>query len=95
MTIYATDLGSVPLFSIAEIYIEVADVNDNIPQLSKAVFYASVLENSPPDVSVLHLDATDADSISAGKLSFQFLSGISQGLFKLNPNTGMKKKVLH
>ncbi|KAM5172175.1 protocadherin Fat 2 [Mantella aurantiaca] len=89
LTIYATDLGSVPLFSIAEVYIEVTDVNDNIPQFSKVVFYASVLENSPPNVSVLQLDATDADSISAGKLSFQFLSGNSQGLFALNPNTGL------
>ncbi|XP_040201060.1 protocadherin Fat 2 [Rana temporaria] len=89
LTICATDLGSVPLSSIAEVYIEVTDVNDNIPQLSEVVFYASVLENSPPNVSVLHLDATDADSISAGKLSFQFLSGNSQGLFMLNPSTGL------
>ncbi|XP_075066196.1 protocadherin Fat 2 [Mixophyes fleayi] len=89
LTIYATDLGSVPLFSVAEVYIEVTDVNDNIPQFSKAVFYASVSENSSPNVSVLHLDATDADSVSAGKLSFQFSSGNSQGFFTLNPNTGL------
>ncbi|XP_072256548.1 protocadherin Fat 2 [Pyxicephalus adspersus] len=89
LTIHATDLGSIPLFSVAEVYIEVADVNDNIPQLSKAEFYASVHENSPPNVSILQLDATDADSISAGKLSFQFISGNSQALFKLNPNTGL------
>ncbi|XP_063784401.1 protocadherin Fat 2 [Pseudophryne corroboree] len=89
LTIYATDLGSVPLFSVAQVYIEVTDVNDNIPQFSKAVFYALVPENSPPNVSILHLDATDADSVSAGKLSYQFSSGNSQGLFALNPNTGL------
>ncbi|CAJ0967320.1 unnamed protein product, partial [Ranitomeya imitator] len=35
LTICATDLGSSPLSAMAEVYIEVADVNDNIPQLSK------------------------------------------------------------
>ncbi|XP_068134493.1 protocadherin Fat 2 [Hyperolius riggenbachi] len=89
LTVYATDLGSVPLSSVAEVYIEVADVNDNIPQLSKAVFYASVPENSPPNVSILSLEATDADLVSAGKLTFHFSSGSSQGLFMLNPNTGL------
>ncbi|CAN2387309.1 Protocadherin Fat 2 [Pristimantis euphronides] len=89
LTICATDLGSIPLSSMTEVYIEVADVNDNIPQLSKAVFYASVPENSPPNVSILQLDATDADSVSAGKLSFHFSSGNSQGFFTLKPSTGL------
>ncbi|KAG9491170.1 hypothetical protein GDO78_006506 [Eleutherodactylus coqui] len=89
LTICATDLGSIPLSSIAEVYIEVADVNDNIPQLSKAVFYASVPENSPPNVSILQLDATDADSVSAGKLSFHFSSGNNQGFFTMNQITGL------
>ncbi|KAM4677968.1 protocadherin Fat 2 [Discoglossus pictus] len=89
LTIYATDLGSIPLFSVAEVYIEVTDINDNIPQFSQAVFYASVTENSPPDVSVLQLDAWDVDSISAGKLSFHFSSGNNQGFFALNPSTGL------
>ncbi|KAM9311065.1 protocadherin Fat 2 [Gastrophryne carolinensis] len=89
LTVFATDSGTVPLFSVAEVYIEVVDVNDNIPQLSKAVFYGSVLENSPPNVSILILDATDGDSVSAGKLSFQFSGGNSQGFFILNPNTGL------
>ncbi|XP_056372827.1 protocadherin Fat 2 [Hyla sarda] len=89
LTICATDLGSIPLSSVAEVYIEVADVNDNIPQLSKAVFYASVPENSPSQVSIIQLDATDADTVSAGKLSFHFSSGNNQGFFTLNPSTGL------
>uniref|UniRef100_A0A8C5MTU4 FAT atypical cadherin 2 n=1 Tax=Leptobrachium leishanense TaxID=445787 RepID=A0A8C5MTU4_9ANUR len=89
LTIYATDLGSIPLYSVTEVYIEVTDVNDNIPQMSKAVFYASVSENSPPNIPILQLEASDADSISNGKLSFFFSSGNSQGLFTLNANTGL------
>ncbi|OCT86214.1 protocadherin Fat 2 [Xenopus laevis] len=89
LSVYATDLGSIPLTSVAEVYIEVIDINDNIPQLSQAVFYASITENSPPDVSVLQLDANDFDSVSAGKISFQFSNGNSQGFFALNPSTGL------
>ncbi|KAE8613829.1 hypothetical protein XENTR_v10007885 [Xenopus tropicalis] len=89
LTVYATDLGSIPLTSVAEVYIEVTDINDNMPQLSQAVFYASVTENSPPDVSVLQLNAFDSDSVSAGKNSFQFSNGNSQGFFALNPSTGL------
>ncbi|XP_077122485.1 protocadherin Fat 2 [Ranitomeya variabilis] len=89
LTICATDLGSSPLSAMAEVYIEVADVNDNIPQLSKAVYYAPVLENSAPNVSILQLNATDADLVSAGKLSFHFSSGNNQGFFTLNPSTGL------
>ncbi|XP_053574662.1 protocadherin Fat 2 [Bombina bombina] len=89
LTIYATDMGTVPLFSVAEVYIEVTDINDNIPQLSHAVFYASVPENSPADLSILQLEASDADSISANQLSYQFSAGNSQGFFRLNPNTGL------
>ncbi|OCT88214.1 protocadherin Fat 2 [Xenopus laevis] len=89
LTVYATDLGSIPLTSVAEVYIEVTDINDNIPQLSQAVFYASITENSQPDVSVLQLDAFDSDFVSAGKISFQFSNGNSQGFFALNPSTGL------
>ncbi|KAG8579549.1 hypothetical protein GDO81_010938 [Engystomops pustulosus] len=89
LTICATDSGSIPQSSVAEVYIEVSDVNDNIPQLSKAVYYASVPENSPPNVPILQLDASDADSVSAGKLSFHFSSGNNQGFFALNPSSGL------
>ncbi|XP_075458244.1 protocadherin Fat 2 [Ascaphus truei] len=94
LTIYASDLGSVPLSSVAEVYIEVTDVNDNIPQLSQVVFYASVMENSPPNVSVLQLNAWDDDSISTGKLSFHFSNGNGQGFFILNPSTGLVSTTL-
>ncbi|KAG8438891.1 hypothetical protein GDO86_005181 [Hymenochirus boettgeri] len=89
LTIYATDLGSIPLFTVAEVFIEVTDINDNIPQLSQAVFYASVTENSPPDVPVLQVKASDADSVSDGKLSFHFSNWNSQGFFTLHPLTGL------
>uniref|UniRef100_A0A8C5UBS7 FAT atypical cadherin 2 n=1 Tax=Malurus cyaneus samueli TaxID=2593467 RepID=A0A8C5UBS7_9PASS len=88
LTVLALDLGTVPLSSVTEIYIEVTDTNDNPPQMSRPVFYASVMENSPSNTSVLQLDAFDPDSSSEGKLTFHILSGNPQGLFTINLLTG-------
>lgn len=91
----ALDLGTVPLSSVTEIYIEVTDTNDNPPQMSRPVFYASVMENSPPNTSVLQLDALDPDSSSEGKLTFHILSGNPQGLFTINLVTGKTDPTRH
>lgn len=88
LTVLALDLGTIPLSSVTEIYIEVTDTNDNPPQMSRPVFYASVMENSPPNTSVLQLDAFDPDSSSEGKLTFHILTGNPQGLFSINLITG-------
>uniref|UniRef100_A0A663MKD2 FAT atypical cadherin 2 n=1 Tax=Athene cunicularia TaxID=194338 RepID=A0A663MKD2_ATHCN len=89
LTVLALDLGTIPLSSVTEIYIEVTDTNDNPPQMSRPVFYASVIENSPRNTSVLQLDAFDPDSSSEGKLTFHILTGNPQGLFTINLITGL------
>ncbi|XP_067423513.1 protocadherin Fat 2 [Emydura macquarii macquarii] len=89
LTVLAIDQGSVPLSSVAEVYIEIADVNDNPPQMSRPVFYASVMENSPANISVLQLDAWDPDSSSTGQLTFHIVNGNPQGFFTVNPVTGL------
>ncbi|PKK21808.1 FAT atypical cadherin 2 [Columba livia] len=89
LTVLALDLGTIPLSSVTEIYIEVTDTNDNPPQMSRPVFYTSVMENSPPNTSVLQLDALDPDSSSEGKLTFHILTGNPQGLFTINLITGL------
>uniref|UniRef100_A0A8C8AII7 FAT atypical cadherin 2 n=1 Tax=Otus sunia TaxID=257818 RepID=A0A8C8AII7_9STRI len=89
LTVLALDLGTIPLSSVTEIYIEVTDTNDNPPLMSRPVFYASVIENSPQNTSVLQLDALDPDSSSEGKLTFHILTGNPQGLFTINLITGL------
>ncbi|XP_062443263.1 protocadherin Fat 2 [Rhea pennata] len=89
LTVLALDLGTIPLSAATEIYIEVTDMNDNPPEMSRPVFYASVMENSPPNTSVLQLDALDPDFSSEGKLTFHILSGNPQGLFTINSITGL------
>ncbi|KAM9693635.1 protocadherin Fat 2 [Trichechus inunguis] len=89
LTVLAVDRGSVPLSSVTEVYIEVTDVNDNPPQMSRPVFYPSVREDAPLNTSVLHLDAWDPDNSSNGKLTFNITSGNHMGFFVIHPVTGL------
>ena len=46
LTIVAEDHGAVPLASRLDVFIEVLDVNDNVPMTMKPVYSPSILENS-------------------------------------------------
>ncbi|XP_016310855.1 protocadherin Fat 2 [Sinocyclocheilus anshuiensis] len=88
LTVCAKDLGTVPLVSWTEVYIEVWDINDNPPELSQPVYFGSVQENLPKDKSVLKVSATDIDKSSEGKLAFQILD--SQRIyFTIDAKTGV------
>lgn len=89
LTVYAADQGVVPLSSFIEVYIEVEDVNDNAPQTSEPVYYPEVIENSPKDVSVIHIEAFDPDSSSSDKLTYKITSGNPQAFFTINSKTGL------
>uniref|UniRef100_A0A8D0HJY6 FAT atypical cadherin 1 n=1 Tax=Sphenodon punctatus TaxID=8508 RepID=A0A8D0HJY6_SPHPU len=89
LTVYATDQGVVPLSSFIEIYIEIADVNDNAPQTTEPIYYPEVMENSPKDVAVIQIEAFDPDSSSSDKLTYKITSGNPQGFFSMNAKTGL------
>ncbi len=88
LTIYATDQGIVPRSSFVEVYIEVKDVNDNAPLTSEPVYYSSVSENSPKDVSVIQIQAFDLDTKSSDNLSYKITTGNPQGFFVINSQMG-------
>lgn len=78
----------VPLSSFVEVFIEVQDVNDNAPQTSEPVYYPSVVENSPKDVSIIQINAVDPDARASDRLSYRITSGNPQGFFAINARTG-------
>uniref|UniRef100_A0A671Q6N2 Protocadherin Fat 2-like n=1 Tax=Sinocyclocheilus anshuiensis TaxID=1608454 RepID=A0A671Q6N2_9TELE len=88
LTVYAKDLGTVPLVSWTEVYTEVWDINDNPPELSQPVYFGSVQENLPKDKSVLKVSATDMDKSSEGKLAFQILDS-QRVYFTIDTKTGV------
>ncbi|XP_056442395.1 protocadherin Fat 1a isoform X2 [Gadus chalcogrammus] len=89
LTVYASDRGVVSLSTFVEVYIEVQDVNDNAPQTSEPVYYPSVMENSPKDVSIIQIEAVDPDAKASDKLSYRITSGNPQGFFNINGRTGL------
>ena len=88
LTVYAQDHGSVPLFSKLEIFIEVLNINDNIPLTLFPVYFPSVPENSKPSTPIVTLEAFDGDWDPEQKLVFEITSGDPQSLFTINSITG-------
>ncbi|XP_066504787.1 protocadherin Fat 2 [Hoplias malabaricus] len=88
LTVYATDLGTVPLVSWTEVFIEILDINDNPPELSQPIYFASVHENLPKDKYVLKVTATDADKSSEGKVTYQILDS-QRTYFSIDSKTGV------
>ncbi|XP_029297728.1 LOW QUALITY PROTEIN: protocadherin Fat 2 [Cottoperca gobio] len=88
LSVYVTDLGTEPLMSWTHVFLEVLDVNDNAPELSQPVYFASVQENVRTVKSVVQVSATDADTSSEGKLSFQMLES-HRTFFDVDPTTGV------
>lgn len=91
LTVYATDHGVVPQFATIEIFIQVEDVNDNAPLTSEPIYWPSVPENSPRDVSVIQIQAQDPDATSAAttdRITYSIISGNPQNLFTISSHTG-------
>lgn len=87
LSVVVTDLGTEPLLSQTHVFLQVLDINDNAPQLSQPVYFASVQENVDSISSVARVLATDADASSEGKLSFHMLES-HRTYFDVDPKTG-------
>ena len=89
--VVANDGGFPQRSGTVNITINVQDVNDNAPAFSKDVFNISVNEDSPTNVPILRLAATDRDSAHNGALTFAFSSRTSQKIrdqFAVDQSTG-------
>ncbi|KAF6720859.1 Protocadherin Fat 3 [Oryzias melastigma] len=98
LTVYASDRGVVPQFTTIDVFVQVEDVNDNAPLTSEPLYRPSVLENSPPDVSVIQIQAQDPDtspSTSIHWLSYHIVSGNPQHFFNMDPHTGLITTTSH
>ncbi|XP_064610099.1 protocadherin Fat 1-like isoform X2 [Liolophura sinensis] len=88
LTVYAQDRGVVPLHSRLDVFIEVEDLNDNIPQTIEPAYYASVVENSKAGVTVVKIEAEDGDQNPLQRLQFDITGGNPQGFFRIDPVSG-------
>ncbi|XP_041931172.1 protocadherin alpha-3-like [Alosa sapidissima] len=90
VTITATDEGTPPLSSSSIITVDVADVNDNAPRFTEPVFNVYIKENSPVDVVMTTVSASDADTNENGLVTYSVLdSGAPiSTLVNINSMTG-------
>lgn len=68
--------------------VNVIDVNDNSPVFLPDEYFPTVLENAPSGTTVIHLNATDADSGTNAVIAYTIQSSDSD-LFVIDPNTGV------
>lgn len=92
LSVLVTDLGTEPLLSRTHVFLEVLDINDNAPQLSQPVYFASVPENVDRISSVAQVSATDADASSEGNLAFRMLES-HRTYFDVDPQTGATDEI--
>ena len=86
LTVIAADNGSPPLTSIALVYVDVLDINDNIPQmLTGSYFYIS--EEQSPDIVLFNVLASDPDKGINGTVTYEFQNG-DINYFVINSTSG-------
>ncbi|XP_071377142.1 protocadherin beta-15-like [Centroberyx affinis] len=86
----AMDGGKPPKTGTVEIFVDVLDVNDNMPVFTKDVYTATLNENSPIGTTVIQVNATDLDDGSNGEVSYSFgnVNSKVRELFVVDPSTG-------
>nr|XP_020448385.1 protocadherin gamma-A11-like [Monopterus albus] len=70
ITITATDFGSPPLSSSANLNLKISDVNDNAPLFDKSSYSAYITENNSPGVFVFAVSARDSDWNQNARVSY-------------------------
>ncbi|XP_024946017.1 cadherin-23 isoform X2 [Cephus cinctus] len=88
LTVRATDSGIPPRSSLAEVFVQVLDENDNNPYFTTDTSNVTAMENSKIGTEIAVIEAKDPDSGDYGKITYLLDRMSSQGKFAINPETG-------
>lgn len=75
--------------SHAKVRIEILSTNLHSPVFNEKQYEAKVSENQPAGMSVLRVQATDADQGLYGQISYSFVSQLIMEKFHINNVTGV------
>src|SRR5699024_8003597 len=98
LVVTAQDNGIPPLSDIANIEIEVIDVNDNVPRFEQDRYSVNVLEDAPVGTSIIQVKANDRDLGLNGQVRYQFdpsmyatndPNGTPAGVFVIDATSGV------
>ncbi|XP_067619192.1 cadherin-23 [Eurosta solidaginis] len=90
-TIFAREIDETSRWSSAHLQVFIRDQNDNFPEFTKAIYNASIPENSEQGTIVTKIEATDVDSGDFGTMGIRYrnLRGGIAHLLHLHPITGV------
>ncbi|KAL4630306.1 neural-cadherin-like [Arapaima gigas] len=90
LRVRAQNVAAVPLAAFTTVYINVTDVNDNVPFFTSSIYEAAVTEGAEVGTFVLQVSANDLDLGPNGKISYSLLSDRSgdHRLFHIDPESG-------
>ncbi|XP_002912597.2 protocadherin beta-8, partial [Ailuropoda melanoleuca] len=90
LTLTAQDGGSPPRSGIAQIYIEVVDINDNAPEFQQPLYRVQVPEDSPIGFLIVTVSATDVDIGVNGEISYSLFQASDEicKTFEIHSETG-------
>ncbi|XP_049786609.1 cadherin-23-like [Schistocerca cancellata] len=88
-TVKATDSGVPPRSSLADVFIQILDENDNNPYFVGDVTSISVREDAPIGTEIAIIQAKDADAGDFGKVTYLLDRMSSKGKFQIHPDNGI------
>ncbi|MEE6463486.1 hypothetical protein FKM82_005932 [Ascaphus truei] len=91
LKIRAQNVATVPLASFATVYINVTDVNDNVPFFTSTAYEVTMSEGAEIGTSIAQVLATDLDSGMHGKVNYIILKDVSDDYryFSIDPEMGV------
>ncbi|KAM9816185.1 neural-cadherin-like isoform 2-T2 [Syngnathus typhle] len=91
LRVRAQNVAAVPLAAFTTVYVNITDVNDNVPFFTSSIYEASVTEGAQIGTSVLQVSAHDKDLGHNGEITYSLLSDSSGDhlLFQIEPKLGI------
>ncbi|XP_077475964.1 neural-cadherin [Stigmatopora argus] len=90
LRVRAQNVAAVPLAAFTTVYVNVTDVNDNVPFFTSSIYEASVTEGAPSGTLVFQVSANDLDLGLNGKIAYSLLEDRSgdHRYFRIDPELG-------
>ncbi|KAL0968484.1 hypothetical protein UPYG_G00267460 [Umbra pygmaea] len=91
LRVRAQNVAAVPLAAFTTVYVNVTDVNDNVPFFTSSIYEATVIEGAQVGTIVLQVSAHDKDLGHNGQITYSLLSDSSgdHRLFRVDPEMGI------
>ncbi|KAM9423006.1 neural-cadherin [Salvelinus alpinus] len=90
LRVRAQNVAAVPLAAFTTVYLNITDVNDNVPFFTSSIYEASVTEGAEVGTFVTQVSSNDLDLGLNGKISYSLLNDRSGDYqyFRIDPELG-------